>query len=149
MQCFASYPHHSLLPLWEHGCTVGIDRDPPVWPAPSRMMEVTRAPALCGLWSWSAVVKWSCGVIERCVEYECISTPLHWRPRLADLVDSLRFALQVSLSVLTTHPLHSPHVWHSIVRSCASSTAHRRASASFVSMISLRFVVLFATVHAL
>ena len=33
---------------------------------PSRMMEVTRAPALCGLWSWSAVVKWSCGVIERC-----------------------------------------------------------------------------------
>ena len=51
----------------------------------------------CGV---GAVVKWSCGVIERCGEYECISTPLHWRPRLADLVDSLRFALQVSLSVL-------------------------------------------------
>ena len=33
---------------------------------PSRMMEVARAPALCGLWSLNAVVKWSCGVIERC-----------------------------------------------------------------------------------
>ena len=24
---------HSLSPLWGHGCTVGIDRDPPVWPS--------------------------------------------------------------------------------------------------------------------
>ena len=24
---------HSLLPLWGHGCTKNIDRDPPVWPS--------------------------------------------------------------------------------------------------------------------
>ena len=46
---------------------------------PSRMMEVTRAPALsliveCGV---GAVVKWSCGVTERCGNYECISTTNH------------------------------------------------------------------------
>ena len=66
---------------------------------PSRMMEVTRAPALSGVWSWCCcqVVLWSHREVCEC---ECISTPLHWPPRLHDLVDSLRFALQVSLSVL-------------------------------------------------
>ena len=42
---------------------------------PSRMMEVTRAPVLCGLWSWRAVVKWSCGVIERCGIRVYLNTP--------------------------------------------------------------------------
>ena len=33
---------HSLLPLWEHRCTVGLDRDPPVWHShPGRMMRVS------------------------------------------------------------------------------------------------------------
>ena len=66
---------------------------------PSRMMEVTRAPALCGMWSWSCrrVVLWSHREVWK---YECISTPLHWLPRLLNLVVSLRFALQASLSVL-------------------------------------------------
>ena len=68
---------------------------------PSRMMEVTRAPALvdCGLWSWCChqEVLWSHREVCEC---ECISTPLHWLPRLLNLVVSLRFALQVSLSVL-------------------------------------------------
>ena len=33
---------HSLLPLWEHRCTVGFDRDPPVWHShPGRMMRVS------------------------------------------------------------------------------------------------------------
>ena len=56
---------------------------------PSRMMEVTRSPALCGLWSWCCcqVVLWS---HREVCEYECISTPLHWLPRLHDLGDSLR-----------------------------------------------------------
>ena len=77
---------------------------------PSRMMEVTRAPALvdCGLWSWCCcqVVLWS---HREVCEYECISTPLHWLPRLLNLVVSLRFALQVSLSVLQ-HNLCILHV---------------------------------------
>ena len=58
---------------------------------PSRRMEVTRAPALvdCGAWSWCCcqVVLWSHREVW---EYECISTPLHWLPRLPNLVVSLR-----------------------------------------------------------
>ena len=95
---------------------------------PSRMMEVTIPERQlfvdCGVWSWCCcqVVLWSHREVW---EYECISTPLHWLPRLLNLVVSLSFALQVSLSVLQHNHLHPPHAWHSIVRSCA-----RRASAS-------------------
>ena len=40
---------------------------------PSRIMEVARAPALCGLWSWCCcrVVLWS---HRKVWEYECITT---------------------------------------------------------------------------
>ena len=55
---------------------MGIDQDPPV--PPSRMMEVTRAPALCGLWSWSAVVTWSCGAISKKNKFYGMVLALGW-----------------------------------------------------------------------
>ena len=81
------------------------------------------------LWSWCChqVVLWS---HREVCEYECISTPLHWLPRLLNLVVNLRFALQVSLCGTPTQPLHPPRAWHPIVGSCVSSTVHRCASAS-------------------
>ena len=117
---------------------------------PSKMMEVTtRAPALvdCGVWSWCCcqVVLWSHREVW---EYECISTHLHWLPRFLKLVASLRFPLQVSFSVLQHNFCILPcfAVNREIVCfvHCTSSRFGK-----FVSMISLRFVVLFATVHAL
>ena len=58
--------HHSLFPPWEHGCTVGIDRDPPVWPS---IQDDGRYQSASSLWivvcGVGAVVKWSCGVIKR------------------------------------------------------------------------------------
>ena len=65
--CCALRATHSLLPLWEHGCTVGIDRDPPVWRSIQDDGWYQSASSLwiveCGV---GAVVKWSCGVIGRC-----------------------------------------------------------------------------------
>ena len=67
-RCGALRPTHSLLPLWEHGCTVGIDRDHPCGP-PSR--DDGGYQSASSLWIVErgvvAVVMWSCGVIERCV----------------------------------------------------------------------------------
>ena len=64
--CSALRATHSLLPLWEQGCTVGrpgptrVALHPGGWRLPERQL----------LWiverGVGAVVKWSCGVIERC-----------------------------------------------------------------------------------
>ena len=63
-------------PLWEHGCTVGIDRDPPVWPS---IQDDGGYQSASSLWiverGVGAVVKWSCGVIERCVNMSVSQHP--------------------------------------------------------------------------
>ena len=64
--CFASYPQPP--PTLGARCTVGIDRDPPVWPS---IQDDGGYQSASSLWiverGVGAVVKWSCGVIERCV----------------------------------------------------------------------------------
>ena len=78
---------------------MGIDRDPPVWPS---IQDDGGYQSASSLWiveleCCPQVVLWSHREVW---EYVCISTALHWPPRLLNLVVSLRFALQVSLSVL-------------------------------------------------
>ena len=55
-----------LSHFWEHGCTVGIDLDPPVWPLhPGRMVEASRAPALVvDLWSGLLTVLNVSGIVK-------------------------------------------------------------------------------------
>ena len=73
--CSALRSTHSLLTLWEHGCTVGIDQDPPVWPSIQHDGGYQSASSLwiveCGV----GAVKWTCGVIERCGS---TSVSQHW-----------------------------------------------------------------------
>ena len=117
----------------------------------SRMMEGYQSAS--SLWivefGVGAVVKWSCGVIERCVNMSVSQHPSHWLPTIAQ--SSCQSEIRSASEPLgtPTQPLHPPRAWHPIVRSFVSSTVHRLRFGKFVSMISLRFVVLFATVHVL
>ena len=61
-KCSALRATHSLLPLWEHGCTVGIDRDPPVWPS-IQDDGGHQSASSCGLWSVELVLL-SSGLVE-------------------------------------------------------------------------------------
>ena len=104
---------------------MGIDRDPPVWPSIQDDGGYQSASSLwiveCGV---GAVVKWSCGVIERCGNMSVSQVLQH---NLCILHTCLAFNREIVCFIL-----------------CTSSHYGK-----FVSMISLRFVVLFATVHAL
>ena len=51
-----------LLPLWENGCTVSIDRDPPVWPSVQDDGGYLSASS-CGLWTVELVLS-SSGLVE-------------------------------------------------------------------------------------
>ena len=67
---------HSLLPFWEHGCTVGIDRDPPVGGPPPRQNGggYQSASSCCGF------VEWIVDCVERVWNWEDkvrVTTPLY------------------------------------------------------------------------
>ena len=89
---------------------MGIDRNPPVWPS----IQYDGGYQSASSW-WivergvGAVIKWSCGVIERCVNMSVSQHPSTGYHDCSYLVVSLRFALQVSLSVLQ-HNLCILHV---------------------------------------
>ena len=65
-------------PILGHGCTVGIDRDPPEWP--STQAAWWRLPECQLLWTcgvvWCRVLSGHHGDVDGDVKYGCIPTPL-------------------------------------------------------------------------
>ena len=61
---------HSLLPLWEHGCTVGVNRDPPVcFRCPGSMASVAERQPYVRRWRRATDSR-------RCSLYTCAPAPL-------------------------------------------------------------------------